>query len=77
VVERAFKKLFLDAMVVQQGRLSDKHKSASKVYVFAYLLYVSCDVSSYTSSLSDKHKSTTKVYVSVYLIVLRMLGRAA
>ena len=30
VVERAFKKLFLDAMVVQQGRLSDKHKSASK-----------------------------------------------
>jgi SWI/SNF-related matrix-associated actin-dependent regulator of chromatin subfamily A member 5 len=30
VVERAFKKLFLDAMVVQQGRLSDKHKAASK-----------------------------------------------
>ncbi|EKX31046.1 hypothetical protein GUITHDRAFT_83481 [Guillardia theta CCMP2712] len=30
VLERAFKKLFLDAMVVQQGRLTDKHKSASK-----------------------------------------------
>ena len=43
VVERAFKKLFLDAMVVQQGRLSDKHKSASKVCASAYriLLYVS------------------------------------
>mmetsp|Transcript_59811 Transcript_59811/g.146980 ORF Transcript_59811/g.146980 Transcript_59811/m.146980 type:complete len:856 (-) Transcript_59811:235-2802(-) len=30
VLERAFKKLFLDAMVVQQGRLVDKHKAASK-----------------------------------------------
>jgi SWI/SNF-related matrix-associated actin-dependent regulator of chromatin subfamily A member 5 len=30
VLERAFKKLFLDAMVVQQGRLSEKHKAASK-----------------------------------------------
>ena len=30
IIERAWKKLFLDAMVVQQGRLSDKHKSANK-----------------------------------------------
>jgi len=30
VLERAWKKLFLDAMVVQQGRLTDKHKSANK-----------------------------------------------
>ena len=30
VLERAWKKLFLDAMVVQQGRLSDKHKGANK-----------------------------------------------
>eukprot|EP00961_Rhodomonas_salina_P167658 2259710-Rhodomonas_salina.1 len=30
MVERAMKKLFLDAMVVQQGRLSDKHLSADK-----------------------------------------------
>mmetsp|Transcript_9541 Transcript_9541/g.23280 ORF Transcript_9541/g.23280 Transcript_9541/m.23280 type:complete len:1000 (-) Transcript_9541:139-3138(-) len=30
VLERAFKKLFLDAMVVQQGRLAEKNKAASK-----------------------------------------------
>ena len=56
MVERAFKKLFLDAMVVQQGRLSDKHKSASKVYVSAYriLLYM-CP------------HTASKVYVSAYL----------
>mmetsp|Transcript_19667 Transcript_19667/g.40054 ORF Transcript_19667/g.40054 Transcript_19667/m.40054 type:complete len:1001 (-) Transcript_19667:199-3201(-) len=30
VLERAWKKLFLDAMVVQQGRLTEKHKAASK-----------------------------------------------
>jgi SWI/SNF-related matrix-associated actin-dependent regulator of chromatin subfamily A member 5 len=39
VLERAFKKLFLDAMVVQQGRLVDKHKvtdptSATVVFGF-------------------------------------------
>lgn len=30
IVERAFKKLFLDAMVIQQGRLMEKNKSANK-----------------------------------------------
>lgn len=29
-MERAFKKLFLDAMVIQQGRLMEKNKSANK-----------------------------------------------
>jgi len=28
IVERAMKKLFLDAMVVQHGRLSEKHQAA-------------------------------------------------
>ncbi len=78
MVERAFKKLFLDAMVVQQGRLSDKHKSASKVYVFAYLLYVSCDMCPHILVASLTSTSPPlKVYVSAYLILLYMCAHTA
>ena len=60
MLERAWKKLFLDAMVVQQGRLTDKHKSANKDELLEMIrCVVICAIFAHTTARVNHHVLTS------------------